>query len=89
MKDKYGVEEKEKKTTKAVRFLKATFRKVKGAVKWGVVAFKWANKNVTMGQVIKWGMVLLIILAMVQGWVFGSSIPVVNAALKRYFSGLF
>lgn len=76
MKDKYGVEEKdETKTAKAVRFLKAAFRRLKVAVKWSIpriqAAYKWANENLTTGKVIKWGMVLLVVGAAISGLFFG------------------
>jgi len=75
MKDKYGVEEKEKKTAKAVRILRVFFNKSKGAVKWAIprikTAYKWANENLTMGKVIRWGMILLVVVAAISGVFFG------------------
>ena len=75
MVDKYGIEEKEKKTAKAVRILRVFFIKSKGAVKWTIprikTAYKWANENLTMKQVIKWGMILLVVGAAISGVFFG------------------
>jgi len=59
------------KTAKAVRILKSVFKGLKVATKKVGVAFKWANENLTMGKVIKWGMILLVVGAAISGYFFG------------------
>ncbi|MBA7691941.1 hypothetical protein ES703_100497 [subsurface metagenome] len=64
-----------KKPAKAVRILKAAFNRLKGAVKWSIprikTAYKWSSENLTMGKVIKWGMILLVVVAAISGYFFG------------------
>ena len=52
------------KTAKGLRILKTAFR-------WLKIAFKWANENLTVLKVIKWGFVVLIAGTIVKSFIFG------------------
>ena len=60
MKDKYGCVDEEKKTAKAVRILKSFFNVSRLVVKKGIVAFKWANKNISARMAVTVGLILLL-----------------------------
>lgn len=63
------------KTAKAVRILCVFFNRSKSAYTWLKprlkAAYKWANENLTMGKAIKWGMILLVVVAVIGGYFFG------------------
>lgn len=61
MKDKYACLGEEKKTGKAVRFLKSFFNVSKKVAKKGIVAFKWANENVSARTAVIVGIILLLV----------------------------
>ena len=65
MKDKYGCVDEEKKTAKAVRILKTVFNGLKKIHKWS------KESDLTVGQVIKWGFILLIVATMAKAAIFG------------------
>ena len=68
MKDKYGVEDeaevKDTKTAKAVKILKAVFKATKKMV-------KWSSENLTVGKVVKGGMIRLVVGTLVKAAIFG------------------
>ena len=58
------VKETETKTAKAVRILKAVFKGLK-------VGVKWSSENLTVGKVVKGGMILLVVGTLIKGALFG------------------
>ena len=60
MVDKYGCVDEEKKTVKAVKVLKSFFNVSRRVVKKGIVAFKWANENVSARMAVTVGLILLL-----------------------------
>lgn len=65
----------ETKTAKAVNILTVFFNRSKAAYTWlkprVKAAYKWSSENLTMGKVIKWGMILIIVVAAIGGYFFG------------------
>ena len=57
---KKTVKKADTKTTKAVKILKAVFNGLKGVV-------KWSSENLTVGMVVKGGLIAMIIMALIQG----------------------
>ncbi|MBA7491584.1 hypothetical protein ES702_02132 [subsurface metagenome] len=58
------VKKTETKTAKMVRILKTVFKGLK-------IVFKWSSDNLTMGKVIKWGFILLIVGTIAKAAIFG------------------
>ena len=52
------------KTEKLVKFFKAAFKATKKMV-------KWSQNNLTIGKVVKGGMILLVVGTLIKGALFG------------------
>ena len=52
------------KTEKLVKFFKAAFKATKKMV-------KWSQNNLTIGKVVKGGMILLVVGTLIRGALFG------------------
>ncbi|MBA7491322.1 hypothetical protein ES702_01867 [subsurface metagenome] len=58
------VKKTETKTAKVVKLLKAVFKGLK-------VVVKWSRENLTVGKVVKGGLILLVVGTLIKGALFG------------------